>query len=148
MRRTGRTESQQLRHWEPHSRHESHHTRAGHYHPNVPKPAIGTLSSLAGDADGDATQYVGRVPMQPTRSSLVRQSGGAGASLPLGAFEELVQDFVPTLSTPDPRTIRDALDAPNANERRAAMDIEIENMGRLNVLKTVPCLPDTNIITP
>ena len=146
MRRMGRTECQQLCRWQPHSQHKSHHTHASHYHPNIPKPTIGTLSSLAGDADSNATQYVGHVPMQPTCSGLVCRLGGAGASLPLGAFEELVQDSVPTPSTPNPWTIWDALDMPDANERRAAM--EIENMGRLIVLKTVPRLPNTNIITP
>ena len=34
------------------------------------------------------------------------------------------------------------------DEWRAAMDIEIENMRHLNVFKTVPRPPDTNIITP
>ena len=67
--------------------------------------------------------------------------------LAFGAFEELTQSFVPTPSMPDPRTIRDALDAPDANEWRATMDIEIENIRRLNVVKTVPCPLDTNIIT-
>ena len=121
----------------------------GRYHPNAPKPAIETLSSLAGDADDDATQYVGCVhqyPMHSMCSGLVHRLG-AGASLASGAFEELAQDLVPTPSAPDPRSIRDALDAPDANERHAAMDIEIENMCRLNVLKTVPCPPDTNTIT-
>ena len=66
----------------------------------------------------------------------------------MGAFKELMQDFIPTLSTPDLQTIWDALDTPDVNERRAAMDIEIENMGCLDILKTVPRLPNTNIITP
>ena len=122
----------------------------GRYHPNAPKPAIETPSSLSGDVDDDAPQYVGRVhqyPTHSTRSGLVRRSEGAGASLAFGAYE-IAQDFVPTPSTPDPQTIRDALDAPDANEWRAAMDIEIENMRRLNVFKTVSRPPDTNIITP
>ena len=49
-----------------------------------------------------------------------------------------------TRSTPDPWTIRDALDA---NEWRAAMDIEIENMRHLSAFHTVPRPPDTNFIT-
>ena len=91
---------------------------------------------------------VHQYPTHSTRSGLVRHTEGAGASLAFGAFEELTQAFVPTPSTPDPRTIRDALDAPDANEWRTAMDIEIDNMRRLSVFKTVPRSPDTNIITP
>jgi Reverse transcriptase (RNA-dependent DNA polymerase) len=72
----------------------------------------------------------------------VRHTEGAGA------FEELTQAFVPTPSTPDPRTIRDALDAPDANDWHAVMDIEIENMRCLSVFKTVPRPPDMNTITP
>jgi len=131
----------------------------GRYHPRAPKPAT-TLaddstdhvpSNLAGDTDDDALQYVGQVhhyPARSTRSGLVRHAEGAGALLAFGAFEEPNQAFNPTPSTPDPRTIRDALDAPDANEWRAAMDIEIENMRRLNVFKTVPRPLDMNIITP
>ena len=59
-----------------------------------------------------------------------------------------MQDFIPTLSMPNLWTIQDALDTPNTNERPTAMGIEIESMGRLNVLKTVPHLPNMNIITP
>ena len=121
----------------------------GHYHPNALKPAIETLSSLAGDANDNATQYVGFVhqyPMHSMCSRLVHQSG-AGASLTSGVFEELAQDLVPTPSAPNPWSIQDALDTPDANERHTAMDIKIENMCRLNVLKTVPCPPDTNTNT-
>ena len=82
------------------------------------------------------------------RSGLVHHTEGAGALLDFGAFEELTEGFVPTPSTPDPRTIQDALDAPDANKWRAAMDIKIENMRCLNVFKTVPRPPDMNIITP
>ena len=68
--------------------------------------------------------------------------------LAFGAFEESPEAFIPTPSTPDPRTIQDAFNAPDANEWLAAMDIEIENMRCLNIFKTVPHPPDTNIITP
>ena len=68
--------------------------------------------------------------------------------LAFGAFEEPSDAFIPTPSTPDPRTIQDALDAPDANEQLAAMVIEIESMCRLNIFKTVPHPPDTNIVTP
>ena len=126
------------------------------YHTRAPKlttdhPTDHIPSNLAGGADDNAPQYVGRVhqyPTQFTRSGLVRHTEGAGALLAFGAFEELTQVFVPTPSAPDPRTIRDALDAPDANEWRTAMDINIENMRRLSVFKTVPRPPDTNIITP
>ena len=71
-----------------------------------------------------------------------------GALLAFGAFEEPPEAFIPTLSMPDPHTIQDAFDAPDANEWLAAMDIEIENMCRLNIFKMVLHPPDTNIITP
>src|SRR5258706_1522363 len=58
---------------------------------------------------------------------------------------ELLRSPLGPLSAPDMRTIRDALDAPDANEWRAAMDIEIENIRRLNVFKTVQRPPDTNM---
>ena len=82
------------------------------------------------------------------RSGLVRHMETTGALLAFGAFEEPPEAFIPTLSTPDLRTIQDVFDTPDANEWLAAMDIEIENMRRLNVFKTVPHPPDTNIITP
>ena len=128
---------------------ESHHAHVRPFSPNTPKPAIETLSSLAGDAD-NAPQYVSCVhqyPMHSMRSGLMRRLGGAGASLTFGAFEELAQDFVPTPSTLDPQPIWDTLDAPNANEWRAAMDIEIKNIHCVNVLKTVPHLSNMNINT-
>ena len=68
--------------------------------------------------------------------------------LAFGAFEEPSDAFIPTPSTPDLHTIQDVLDVPDANERLAAMVIEIENMRCLNVFKTVPHPPDTNIVTP
>ena len=71
-----------------------------------------------------------------------------GVLLTFGAFEEPPEAFIPTLSMPDPRTIQDTFDMPDANEWLAAMDIEIENMCHLNVFKTVPHPPDTNVITP
>ena len=55
----------------------------------------------------------------------VCRAGGGGALLAFGVFEELDPIFTPTLSTLDPQTIRDALNAPDANEWRAAMDVEI-----------------------
>ena len=98
-------------------------------------------SNLTGNADDDAPQYVGKVhhyPAASTRSGLVRH---------FGAFDESSQAFKPTPSTPDPRTIQEALDTPDASDWIAAMDIEIENMRRLNVFTTVPRPPNTNIIT-
>ena len=116
--------------------------------PTTDHPTDHIPSNLAGDADHDAPQYVDRVhqyPTHSTRSGLVRHTEGAGA------FEELTQAFVPTPSTPDPRTIRDALDALDAldaNDWHAVMDIEIVNMRRLSVFKTVPRPPNMNTITP
>ena len=74
--------------------------------------------------------------------------GTAHVLLAFGAFEEPSDAFIPTPSMLDSHTIQDALDAPDANEQLAAMVIEIENMHCLNVFKTVPCPPDTNIVTP
>jgi hypothetical protein len=73
-------------------------------------PVATTLSNLAGI--GQVHQY----PTRSTRSGLVRQTERAGVLLAFGVFEELTQAFIPTPSTPDSRTIRDALDAPDANE--------------------------------
>ena len=128
---------------------ESHHVHVWPFSPNTLKPAIETLSSLAGDAD-NAPQYVGCVhqyPMHSMCSGLMCRSGGAGALLTFGAFEELAQDFMPTPSTLDLQPIRDTLDAPNANEWCTAMGIEIENICCVNVLKTVPHSSDMNINT-
>ena len=82
------------------------------------------------------------------RSGLVHHTETTGTLLAFGAFEEPPEAFIPTLSMPDPHTIQDVFDAPDANEWLAAMDIEIENMCCLNVFKTVLHPPDTNIITP
>ena len=129
----------------------------GRYHPRAPRHStaiaddIPIPSNLTGDADDDAPQYVGNVhhyPAASTRSGLVRHAEGSGALLAFGAFEESSQAFKPTPSTPDPRTIQEALDAPDASDWIAAMDIEIENMRRLNVFTTVSRPPNTNIITP
>jgi len=132
------------------------------YHPRAPQPQQhpGPISpqgdseeppaSLRGDEDDDAPQYVGRVhqfPTRSTRSGPVRNAGGSGALLAFGAFEGLEPAFAPTLTTPDPQTTRDALRAPDANDWRAAMDAEIDNMRRLNVFKEVP-RPSGKNITP
>ena len=78
----------------------------------------------------------------------MRDAGGNGALFALGAFEELEPTFTPTTSTPDPKSVRDALNAPDADEWRAAMDAEIDNMCRDKVFKEVPRPHNTNIITP
>ena len=87
-------------------------------------------------------------PARSAPSGVVRHAEGAGAPLAFVAFEEPTHSIIPTPSTPGPRAIRDALDAPDANEWRAAMDIKIEDMRRLTVFKTVLRPPDTNIINP
>jgi hypothetical protein len=129
----------------------------GRYHPRAPPvaltddPAENIPSNLVGDETDDAPQYVGQVhnyPSRSTRSGLVRHAAGTGALLAFSAFEQLAKAFTPTPSTPDPRMIQDALGAPDANEWRAAIDIEIENMRRLNVFRSVPRPHDTNTITP
>ena len=74
------------------------------------------------------------------------QLEGAGALLAFGAYK-IAQDFIPTPSTPDLQTIWDALNMPDANKWCTTMDIEIKNMHCLNIFKTVPCLPNMNIIT-
>lgn len=78
----------------------------------------------------------------------MRDAGGNGALFALGAFEELEPTFTPTTSTPDPKSVRDALNAPDADEWKAAMDAEIDNMCRYKVFKEVPRPHNTNIITP
>ena len=131
----------------------------GRYHPRAPQPqqespqedSEEVPTSLRGNEDDDARQYVGRVhqcPARSTRSGLVRNAGGAGALLAYGAFEGLEPAFVPTPATADPQTTREALKAPDANDWMAAMDAEIENMRRLNVFKEVPRPSNKNIITP
>ena len=77
----------------------------------------------------------------------MRHTEGAGAFLAFGAFKELTQAFVPTPSTPGPRMIREALEAPDASEWYDTMDIKIEKIRRLNVFEPVPRPLDTNIIT-
>ena len=63
-------------------------------------------------------------------------------------FEVLEPVFTPMLTTPNPRTVCEALSEPDANEWTAAMDNEINNMRCLNVFKVVPRPKDHNVITP
>jgi hypothetical protein len=79
---------------------------------------------------------------------LVREASGGGAPIAFVAFEPTDSTFVPTPTTPDPRTIRDALNAADANEWIAAMDAEIDNMRRLTVFREVPRPIGKNIVTP
>src|SRR5258706_5719515 len=131
----------------------------GRYHPRAQNLSRASTddaiphvpSNLTGDTDDDAPRYVGKVheyPASSTRSGLIRSTEGAGALLAFGAFEGPSQAFEPTPATPDPRSIEEALDAPDANEWMAAMDLEIETMRRLSVFTTVPRPANTNIITP
>ena len=125
----------------------------GQYHPRAPQlqqhpepispqgDSEEPPASLRGDEDDDAPQYIGCVhqfPARSTRSGLVRNAGGSGALLAFGAFEGLEPAFVPTLTTPDLQTTHDTLRAPDANDWRAAMDAEIDNIRRLNIFKEVP----------
>ena len=136
---------------------------SGPYRPHAPQPQQqpGPISpqvdseepptSLRGDEDDDAPQYVGRVhqfPARSIRSGFVRNAGGSGALLAFGAFEGLEPVFEPAPTTPDPQTSREALRAPDANDWTAAMDGEIDDMQRLNVFKEVPRPNDKNTITP
>ena len=61
-----------------------------------------------------------------------------GALLAFGAFEKPGPVFSPTPSTPDPKTIRDALNTRDANEWRAAMNTEIEKYASLIRLHSSP----------
>jgi len=70
------------------------------------------------------------------------------ALLAFDAFEKSGPVFRPTPSTPDPQTIRGALNARDANEWRAAVVIEIENMRHLCIFTAFPRLLITNIIMP
>ena len=54
---------------------------------------------------------------------------------------------MPTPANADLQTIREALGAPDTNDWTEAMDAEIENTRRLNVLE-VPRASDKNVITP
>jgi hypothetical protein len=120
----------------------------GRYHPRAPPvtltddPAENIPSNLVGDETDDAPPS----SQLPLAIDALRPS--ARALLAFSAFEQPAKAFTATPSTPDPRTIQDALGAPDANEWRAAMDTEIDNMRRLNVFRSVPRPPDTNIITP
>jgi Reverse transcriptase (RNA-dependent DNA polymerase) len=64
------------------------------------------------------------------------------------AFTSTKSTFTPTSSTPDPHTIREALEAPDADEWRAVMDTEIGTLRHLNVFRMVPRLNHKNVITP
>ena len=104
-----------------------------------------------GDDPDAAPQYVRRIhqfPARSTRSGLVRNAGGGGALIAFGAFEEIEPAPVPTPTMTDPQTVHDALNAPDANEWAAAMDLEITNMRHLGVFREVPRPHDKNIITP
>ena len=109
--------------------------------------------------DDHAPQYIGRIhqyPEKSSRSGLVRTRGGAtqraagdeGAMIAYAAFEVLKPTFIPTPATPNPLTIHEAHNAPDANEWMAAMDDKINNMRRLAVFREVPHLKNHNIITP
>jgi len=136
---------------------------SGRYHPHAPQPqqqpepmspqndSEESPTSLRGDEDDDAPQHVGsvhRFPARSTRSGLVCNAGGPGALLAFGAFEGLEPAFMPTPTTPDPQTTREALRAPDANDWKAAMGAEIDDMRRLSVFKEVPRPNGKNIITP
>jgi hypothetical protein len=92
--------------------------------------------------------YVHQLPARTTRSGLVRRARGEGALIAFAAFGDLDHIFEPTPSTPDPQNIRDALNAPDANEWLAAMDLEIGNMRCFNVFREAVRPLDKNIITP
>ena len=49
---------------------------------------------------------------------------------------------------PNPQTVCEVLNEPDANEWTAAMDDEINNMHRLAIFREVPRPKDRNIITP
>jgi len=82
-------------------------------------------TSLRGDEDDNAPQYVGRVHQLPARSicsGFVRNAGVPGALLAFRAFERLEPALAPTTTTLDPRTTCEALCAPDANDWMATMD--------------------------
>ena len=135
----------------------------GRYHPSAPQPqqqperispqddSKEPPTSLRGDGDDNAPQYVGRVhqlPARSTRSGIVHNAGGSGALLAFGALEGLEPAFAPTPTTPDPQTTREPLRAPDANDWMAAMDAEIDSTPRLNVFKEVLRPNGKNIIAP
>ena len=128
------------------------------FHPRrslQPQPAQGYQPQhepMEIDEEGvdNVPQYVGRVhkfPARSMRSGLVCNSGGEGALIAFGAFEE-VPAFAPTPMMPDPQTVSQALEAPDADEWAAAMDNEITNMLHLGVFREIPHPDDKNIITP
>ena len=143
----------------------------GRYHPRAPRlqsptryetsvETHGEPMDISSDEDDQAPKYVGRVhhfPERSSRSGLVRNGGGGasaraagdeGAMLAYGAFEVLEQTFIPTPTTPNPLTIHEAYNAPDANEWMVAMDDEINNMRRLDVFKEVARPKNHNVITP
>ena len=83
-------------------------------------------------------------------SGLVHGGGTlfAFAAFETTAFATSTPEFIPTPSTPNLRMIGEALKAPDANEWRAAMDMEIENLRCLNIFRPVPHPLGTNVITP
>ena len=131
-----------------------------YYHPHAPQPqqqpepislrvdSEEPPTSLRGDEDDDAPQYVGRVHQFSVRSTRSGFAGGSGGLLAFGAFEGLEPAFEPTPTTPDLRTSREALRAPAANDWTAAMDAEIDDMQHFNVFKEVPRPNCKNIVTP
>ena len=78
----------------------------------------------------------------------MRVAGDEGAMLAYTAFEVLESAFVPTPTTPNPQTVCEALNEPDATGWTTAMDDEINNMRRLAVFREVPRPRDRNITTP
>ena len=141
----------------------------GRYHPRAPrqrspsKAPVETqeeLTEMTAENDDAAPKYVGRIhhfPERSSRSGLVRNAGGEvamraagdeGAMIAYTAFEVAEPAFIPTPATPNPMSIHEAHNAPDANDWMAAMDDEINNMRRLAVFKEVPKPKNRNIITP
>ena len=93
----------------------------GRYHPRAQKPQDRPEISAdehdepmdSPDDEVDAApQYVGPIhgfTARATRSGKVRDAAGGGAMLAYTAFDALEPEFAPTPTTPDPKTVRDAL---------------------------------------
>ena len=74
--------------------------------------------------------------------------GGVRVILAYGAFKNLEPAFTSTPTTPDPQTMHEALNAPDAEDWTAAMDAEVNNTRRLSVSKEVLRPTDENFIAP
>ena len=97
--------------------------------------------------ESDEHDSVPGYPARSTRSGLRRNGGGGGggamlildeATYPPIAFSAGLPGGIQLSQLPDPRNVREAMAAPDADQWKEAMDLEMENPKLPDVYELVP----------